>query len=305
MQVLLTGGTGLIGSGVLAALHAAGHRVLALARSDVAEATLRAAGADVVRGTLDDLGILANAARRTDGLVHTASPGDETSGEVDASLVETVLEVLAGTGRPFVHTSGVWTYGSGVLDETTRPSPLPQTAWRLPVDARVRAAAASGVRSVVIAPGIVYGGGRGLAKVIASAPRNPDGALRLPGSGDQRWTTVHTADLGRLYAAALTGAEAGSLYLGVSGQNPTVAEIGAAADRGVGGDGRVRPSSVDETRRLFGPLAEAFGLDQQATGALARAELGWAPEEPSLLEELESGAYASARGAGARSAVPA
>jgi len=103
---------------------------------------------------------------------------------------------------------------------------------------------------------------------------------------------VHTADLGRLYTSALTGAAAGSSYLGVSGQNPTVAEIGAAADRGSGGDGRVRRSSAEETVRLFGPLAEPFLLDQEASGALARAELGWAPVEPSLVE-LESGAYAT------------
>lgn len=292
-HVFLTGGTGLIGSGVLAALLAAGDRVTALARSDRAAATLRAAGAEVVLGTLDDLGILAHAARRAEAVVHTASPGDETSAEVDRAVVETILEVLAGTGKAYLHTSGVWTYGDGTLDEHTPFAPLPSTAWRLPVDARVRAAATEGVRTVVIAPGIVHGDGRGLPRLIADGPRTADGALRHPGVGHQRWTTVHTRDLGRLYRLALASAAAGSYYLGVSGHNPTVREIARAADRGSGGAGRAAGCTPAETERLFGPLAAALCLDQRADGRKARRELGWRPTEPTLVAELERGAYAA------------
>jgi nucleoside-diphosphate-sugar epimerase len=294
MHVFLTGGTGLIGSGVLTALLAEGHRVSALARGESSAATLAAAGAQVVRGDLVDLGILAAGARRADAVIHTALPGDDTNAEVDAGVVATVLEVLAGTGKPFLHTSGIWTYGSGVLDEQAPFRWSGVTSWRLPLDARVRAAAASGVRGVVIAPGIVYGTGRGLPALIRDAERAEDGALRVPGSGDQRWTTVHTADLGRLYAAALVEAAPGAYYLGVSGENPTVGEIGVAADRGAGGDGRVRPTSPDEAAQLFGWLAQPFLLDQRADGARARAELGWQPTEPSLVADLEQGSYARA-----------
>ena len=292
MHVFLTGGTGLIGSGVLHALLTAGHRVTALARSDASAAALRATGADVVRGNLTDTGVLATAARAADGVIHTASPGDQSNADADAVVLDAVLPSLSGTGKPYVHTSGVWIYGEGRLDEHTTFSPLDITAWRLPLDARVRTAAGAGVRSVVIAPGIVYGAGGGLPNVIRSAPQSRDGALRLPGSGEQHWTTVHTADLGRLYALALSAAEPGSYYLGVSGQNPTVREIGAAASRGAGGSGRVTASSPEDTVALFGGLAAAFSLDQQADGLKAR-ELGWRPTEPSLLEELESGSYAA------------
>ena len=295
MHVFLTGGSGLIGSGVLRALLADGHRVSALARSESTAGELAAAGAQVVRGDLVDLGILAAGARRADAVIHTALPGDHTNAEVDAGVVGTVLEVLAGSGKPFLHTSGVWTYGSGVLDEETPFSWTGMTAWRLPLDARVRASAADGVRGVVIAPGIVYGTGRGLPAVIRDAERTGDGALRLPGSGAQRWTTVHTADLGRLYAAALIEAAPGAYYLGVSGVNPTVREIGVAAHLGQGGDGRVQPSSHEETVRMFGPFALPFMQDQQADGRKARAELGWLPTEPSLVDELTRGSYAPAQ----------
>jgi nucleoside-diphosphate-sugar epimerase len=292
MDVFLTGGTGLVGSAVLRALLADGHTVSALARSDASATALSDAGATVVRGDLGDPAGLAAAARRADAVVHTGTPGDATSAQVDAGVIDAVLGALAGTGKPYVHTSGVWVHGSGEVDEDTPFDPPQLTAWRLPLDARVRAAAADGVRSVVIAPGIVHGSGAGLPSLVRSGPRTDDGALLLPGSGEQHWTTVHADDLGRLYVLALERAEAGSYYLGVSGSNPTVREIGEAADRGAGGEGRVAGSSDEETQDRLGPLAGAFLLDQQAAGTRARSELGWEPTGPTLVDDLTSGSYA-------------
>ena len=291
MDVFLTGGTGLVGSAVLSALLADGHTVHALARSDSSAVALEAAGATVVRGDVDDAALLAAQAGGVDAFVHTAAAADGKDADRDAALLDAVLPVLAGTGKVYVHTSGVWVHGAGQVDEDTPFAPPQLTAWRLPLDARVRAAAADGVRSVVIAPGIVYGRGLGLPTVIRNAPRSADGALLLPGSGDQHWTTVHADDLGRLYVRALTEAAPGSYYLGVSGQNPTVREIGEAAERGAGRPGTVVGSTDADTEARLGLLAGALVLDQQATGAKARAELGWAPTGPTLLEDLETGSY--------------
>jgi len=293
MDVFLTGGTGLVGSAVLSALLADGHTVRALARSDSSAQTLEAAGATVVRGEVEDAALLAEAARTADGFIHTAATADGKDAERDAALLDAVLPALAGTGKPYVHTSGVWVHGPGPIDEDTPFAPPPLTTWRLPLDARVRAAAADGVRSIVIAPGIVHGRGLGLPNVLVQGPRDADGAVVLPGSGDQHWTTVHADDLGRLYARALADAAPGSYYLGVSGQNPAVREIGAAASRGTGGDGAVVGSTNEETETRLGPLAGALDLDQQATGVKARTELGWEPAGPSLLEDLSSGSYAT------------
>jgi nucleoside-diphosphate-sugar epimerase len=260
MDVFLTGGTGLVGSAVLRALLADGHEVHALARSDRSAQALEGAGATVVRGDLDDPAVLADAARSADAFVHTAAGSDGKDAERDGALLDAVLPALAGSGKPYVHTSGVWVHGPGVIDEETPLDPPQLTAWRLPLDARVRAAAADGVRSVVIAPGIVFGRGQGLPNVVTHGPRTEDGALVLPGSGEQHWTTVYADDLGRLYARA-------------------VAE----------GDGRVVGEPDEATEARLGPLAGALLLDQQATGAKARTELGWEPTGPSLLEDLRSG----------------
>jgi nucleoside-diphosphate-sugar epimerase len=293
MNVFLTGGTGLVGSAVLRALLADGHTVSALARSDTSAAALEATGATVVPGDVDDPGTLAAAARAADAMIHTAAGSDGSDARRDAALLDAVLPALAGTGKAYVHTSGVWAHGNGVLDENTPLDPPAITAWRLPLDARVRAAKQDGVRSIVIAPGIVHGDGAGLPNLVRSGPRTDDGALILPGSGDQHWTTVYADDLGRLYALAVANAEAGSYYLGVSGSNPTVREIGEAADRGAGGDGRVVGSSAEETGARLGPLAGALLLDQQAGGDRARRDLGWQPTGPTLTEDLETGSYAA------------
>ena len=210
MDVFLTGGTGLVGSALLTALLADGHTVHALARSDASAQALEAAGATVVRGSVEDTGLLAEAARTADGFVHTAATADGDDAARDAALLDAVLPALAGSNKPYVHTSGVWVHGAGQIDEDTPFAPPALTDWRLPLDARVRAAADDGVRSIVIAPGIVHGRGLGLPNVVKDGPRTEDGALLLPGSGEQHWTTVHTDDLARLYVAALTEAAPGA-----------------------------------------------------------------------------------------------
>jgi nucleoside-diphosphate-sugar epimerase len=287
MQIFLTGATGYVGSSVLTSLLAAGHDVTALVRSDEKAAQVTAAGATPLIGDITDTGLLASAAGKAEAVIHVASPGDATSAEVDAAVVDAFLGALRGTGKTYIHTSGVWIHGSGGdIQESTPFDPPAVTAWRLPLDARVLAAAVEGVRSIVIAPGIVYGHGGGLPNLILHAPRNDSGELLFPGSGEQHWASVHVDDLGPFYLAALEKAPAGSYFLAVSGDNPTVRELALAVSD------KVAPEPVEQTQSRIGALLGALALDQQASGRKARAELGWVPVGPSLLSELASGSYA-------------
>jgi len=281
MPVLLTGATGHVGSAVLDALLAHGHDVVALVRSDAKAQAVSARGARAVVGDLTDTALLERLMLDADGVVHTASPGDATSAEVDGGVVDAAVRALSRGQVPYVHTGGVWIFGAGDdLVETDEPRPLPITAWRLGVEARLRA---STVRSTIIAPGIVHGRGLGIPNVLDGGDE-----VRLVGNGSQRWTTVHADDLAELYVLALERAAADAYHLGVSGENPTVRELGEAAAHG-------RPvvaEDVETTRaRLGAPFADALLLDQRASGRHAREELGWAPTSPTLVEELAAGGY--------------
>ena len=197
------------------------------------------------------------------------------------------IRVLAGTSVPYLHTGGLWTFGtSRDIVETDPHRPLPITAWRVDIEARLRA---SRVRSTIIAPATVYGHGRGIPTVFGD-----EGDVRLIGDGSQHWATVHTDDLADLYVRALDRAAEDEYVIGASGDNPTVRELGEAAARG-------RPvvaETVEDSRnRLGAPFADALLLDQQAAGAHARAAFGWNPSRPKLAEQLARGyTTADARG---------
>ncbi len=286
MDVFLTGGTGLVGGGILRALLAGGHTVHALARSDASAATLRSAGASVVRGELTDTAVIGAAAAAAEATIHAGSPGDETSADTDRGVAEAVA--ASAPDKPYVHTGGVWIFGSGThLTEDGVLDPPALTAWRPAVEKAVLDAGGS-----IVAPGIVYGLGGGLPNLILAGPRTEgdDAALLFPGSGDQHWTTIHTDDLGRLYLAVLAAGPQ-QYVLGVSGENPTVRALAEAASQAAGLAGRVAPEDPDDTAARLGPLAEPLALDQQATGDRARS-LGWAPTGPTLLDELATGSYA-------------
>jgi len=292
MNILLTGATGFIGSSVLPRLLAEGHTVTALVRDDEKAAAVQTAGATPLVGDATDTELVERAARESDGVIHLASSKD-----VDAVLVPAVLAGLAGSGKPFVHTGGIWTYGNS--DDITEHSPVAPpalTAWRAEGEALVLGA--EGVRGTVVVPSIVYGHGKGLPNLIVDAPRGEGTvpALRLIGDGTQHWATVHVDDLAALYVLALEQGTAGSVYIGASGHNPTVRELGEVAAEAAGVAGGVVAESAEETaERLGAGLTEALLLDQQATGSTARIDLGWEPNGPALTEELLVGSYAPAR----------
>lgn len=288
MSILLTGATGYIGTSVLSRLLEEGHDVTALVRDEAKAGTVRAAGATAVVGDATDAELVARLARESDGVIHLASAPD-----VDPVFIPAVLDGLAGTAKPFVHTGGVWTYGSNAdIAEDSPAAPPAITAWRGATEAVVLAA--PGVRGTVVVPSVVYGRGTGLARVIVDAPHGSGDAapLRLIGDGSQHWSTVHVDDLAALYVLALEHGTAGSVYIAASGANPTVRELGEAAAAAAGASGVEAETVAQSQERLGAGLAEALLLDQQARGTKARIELGWEPNGPSLVDEIASGSYA-------------
>ena len=282
MRVLLTGGTGFVGSSVLTALVASGHEVTAVVRSDEAAAKVTAAGAKAVVHALPETEWLAGMLRESDGAIHTATPGDDTGAAFDDSVIDAVITAFAGTDHPYIHTGGVWVHGNGSDITETTPVHAPQiTAWR---EEREKRILGSGVKASVIEPGIVYGYGKGIPNMITGAPRSESGALHLIGTGEQHWATVHVDDLADLYVDVLERGPGGESYIGASGQSPTVREMAQAF---VGPDGALEPESFNATRERLSPaFAEALLLDQQASGEKAKTAFGWNPHRTPLVEEL-------------------
>lgn len=289
MSILLTGATGYIGSSVLPRLLDERHTVTALVRDEAKAAVVRAAGADAVVGDATDAALVTALARESDGVIHLASAQD-----VDPVFIAAVLAGLEGSGKPFVHTGGLWTYGSNAdIAEDSPAAPPAITAWRAANEAAVLAA--DGVSGSVVVPSIVYGHGKGLARVVVDAPRSSGDApaLRLIGDGSQHWATVHVDDLAALYVLVFENGAAGEVYIGAGGENPTVRELGELAAQAAAAPGGVEAETVAESEaRLGAGLVEALLLDQRARGTKARIDLGWEPNGPTLADEIASGSYA-------------
>jgi nucleoside-diphosphate-sugar epimerase len=291
MKVALTGATGFIGSHVLTELQANGHEVTALVRAAVDADALESRGAVPSVVDLYDRPAVGRLLSEADGAIHVASPGDATSADLDSAVVDAAIDAFAGTGKPYLHISGLWIYGSNSAIDEESPIAAPAiVAWREAIDRRVLAA--TGMRGVVIAASVAYGdGGGGVPGVLLGSPRDESGNLVMLGTGRQRWSTVHVADLANAFHRGLEDGSAHGTYVIGDGVNPTVAELTEAAAAAVGAPGAV-PGSDDEARARLGDyFAEVLLLDQATDAARARGELGWQPTRPSLVDEFRSGSY--------------
>ena len=291
MNVVLTGATGFIGSHVLAELYKHGHEVTALVRDDVQADTVAARGATPVVVDLYDRTAVATLLGRADGAIHTASPGDATSANLDSAVVDAVIDVFGGTGKPYLQISGLWIYGANPSITEASPFNAPaMVAWKEPIEHRVLDAA--GMRGVVIVSSVAYGdGGGGIPGLLLGSPRDDAGHLVMLGTGQQHWSTVHAADLADFFRRALENESARGRYVIGSGAHPTVAELTQAAAVAAGAPGAV-PGSDDEARARLGDyFAEVLLLDQGTDAARARTELGWYPSHPSLSDEFRHGSY--------------
>ena len=291
MKVALTGGAGFIGSHVLNELHEHGHEVTALVRDDAQADVVAARGATAAVVDLYDRPAVAKLLGDADGAIHTASPGDDTSADLDSAVVDAAIDAFAGTGKPYLQISGGWIYGSNssITEDSPINAPV-MVSWREPIERRVLGA--NDIRGVVIVSGIAYGdGGGGIPGLLLGSPRDDDGNLIMVGTGRQHWATLHAVDLADFFRRVLEHDSARGRYVVGDGSNPTVAEITDAAAVAAGAPGAV-PGSDDEARARLGDyFAEVLLLDQGTVAAKARSELDWHPSRPSLVDEFRRGSY--------------
>ncbi|CAN5196209.1 SDR family oxidoreductase [soil metagenome] len=296
MHVFVTGASGHIGSLVVRELLDNGHQVTGLARSEDSAAALRAAEAQVVRGTIDDVDILAGAAAQADGVIHLAFKHDfsdyAAAAATDLRAVEAMGAALAGSGKPLVNTSGTAMLATGSSSALgTEDTVVDPSGARAPSEKATIALAQQGVRASVIrlAP-TVHGptDHHGFIPTLIANARETGQALYI-GDGTNRWPAVDNRDAARLYRLAVESASAGSYLHGVADEGVPFREI--AQTIGDHLDVTVVSVSLDQAREQLGFIGWVASLDNPTSSELTQKLLGWTPEHPSLLEDLKAGHY--------------
>jgi nucleoside-diphosphate-sugar epimerase len=294
MKIFITGAAGYIGGSVAYRLLAAGHAVRGLVRKPEQAAGLAALGVAPVTGELDDSTLLADEARRADAVINAASSDHHAA-------VQALLQGLNGSGKAFIHTSGSSVIGDdargdalseNVFDEDTPFIIEPAKRPRHAIDNAVLAAAADGVRSVVLCNAMIYGEGAGLHTQSVQIPtlvqqaRN-SGVVRLVGRGLNRWSNVHIDDVAALYALALAKAPAGAFYFVENGE-ASYADIGAAIARRLG-LGPAQAWSLEHAAAEWSEAAArfSFGSNSRVRARRARRDLDWSPQHGSVTHWIE------------------
>ena len=294
MRVFVTGATGYIGSAVVAELLGAGHEVLGLVRSDEGAASLTAAGASIHRGDLNDLDSLRRGAAASDGVIHTAYNHDFTvsrpeAAQTDRRAIMAMAEVLSGSNRPLVTTSGTGVRAGGRI-ATEDTVPVSDVTGRYANEEAAMTFVERGVRMVVVRfPPSVHGrGDHGFISMIVNIARTK-GVSAYPGEGSNRWPAVHRLDAAHLFRLAVETAPAGARLHGVGDEGVAVRDIAELIGRHL--KLPVTSISREQAGTHFGFLGAFFGLDCPASSALTQERLGWHPVQPGLIADLDEGHY--------------
>ncbi len=296
MRVFVTGATGYIGSAIVRERLAAGHQVVGLARSDTAAAALKAAGAEVHRGSLDDLDSLRSGAAASDGVIHLAFNNlSETTdfaavSQADLRAVETIGAALEGSGKPFVVTSATFLLamlGRLATEEDVSDPAMPRVASE---NAAI-ALAERGVRSSVVRLALSVhdeGDKHGFVPSLIGIAR-AKGVSAFVGDGSNRWPAVHRLDAVRLFRLAAEAAPAGSRLHGVGEEGVPFREIAEAIGRQL----KLPVGSIEasDAGAHFGFLSAFVSADNPTSSALTQQRLGWRPEGPGLIADIEQGHY--------------
>jgi nucleoside-diphosphate-sugar epimerase len=291
MRVFVTGATGFIGAAVVRELNASGHQVLGLCRSDEKASALATAGAEVVRGSLEDLNSLKDGAARSDGVIHLAFNHDFSkyvaNCEDDRRVIKALGSVLAGSDRPLIVTSGTGmantvpgkpaTEDNGVISSDVIPRAASEEA--------AASVAADGVNvSVVRLPQVHDTVRQGLV-TYAIAMAREKGVCVYIGDGHNRWPAAHVLDTARLYRLAIEKAEPGAKYHAVAEEGVPVRDMMEVIGRRL--NLPVKSIAPEEAEAYLGWLAMFASHDVPASSEQTRKRLGWQPTGPGLIADLE------------------
>jgi nucleoside-diphosphate-sugar epimerase len=299
MRIFLTGATGQVGSAALDALLRGRHHVTALVRTPQKAEHISQGSATAIVGDLSVPPTYAAAVEESDAIVHCAMETGKTATQVDRLAIDVFVDAArqrarAGLSTVLVYTSGVW-----VLGDTTAPAaedaplhPPALVAWRPEHEQLVLAAADATLRTVVVRPGIVYGGPRGIVGDLLKAALN--GLVRVVGEGSNHWPCVYDRDLADLYLRLVNDRTASGLFHANDEADETVTEIVDAIAGHSRNPADVRHVPLKEARAKLGAYADALALDQIVRSPRARA-IGWTPSLRSvagnvarLLEEVRA-----------------
>jgi nucleoside-diphosphate-sugar epimerase len=298
MRVFITGASGHLGSAVIPELIGAGHQVVGLARSDASAAAVEALGAEVHRGSLDDLDSLREAVTTADGVIHLAFKHDEMqAGDLegplgaDLSAIDAMGEAMAGTGKAFVGTSGTIPLAFGGVEGVGTEAVILPAGPRIDAENAVIAFADRGIRSSVVRlPPLVHSqlDLTGYTPALISFAR-AKGKAGYPGDGSNRWPAGHTLDAARLYRLAVEGAPAGSRLHAVGDEGVPLREIAEVIGSNLGvPTGSIAPEEIVD---YFDFLAFFIALDNPASSTLTQELLDWHPTHPGLIDDMNAGHY--------------
>ena len=295
MRVFVTGATGFIGSALIPELISAGHQVLGLTRSEAGAKSLAAAGAEVHRGCLEDLGSLKSGAAMADAVIHLAFNHDFSNlkrhSDDDRKVIETLGEVLAGSDRPLIITSGTGLVRSNTAapaletDEHVSSAEFPRAASEEAADALI----AKGGRVMVMRLPQVHDTSKQGRITHHIQTARQQRRVAYVGEGKNRVSAVHVSDAVRLYRLALEKGQGGARYHAVGEDGVTLRDI--AEMIGAGLKMPVESITPEEAPKYFGLMAHLATIDLAASSALTRQQLGWNPAGPDLLTDLRNMDY--------------
>ena len=296
MRIFVTGATGFIGSRLVPELIGAGHTVLGLTRSEAGAEKLRAAGAEVQYGDLENLDSLREGAAKSEGVVHLAFQHDFSQFlkvcEDDRKAIEAMGEMLLGSKRPFVVTSGTAIAANVDGKPSTEDSPKSSHNPRAASEAAVQVLTDRGVNTSVVRLSQIHDTHKqGLVPYVTAVAREK-GVSVYVGEGGNRWPAAPVTDTARLYRLAVEKAEPGAIYHAVDEEGVSMKAIAEALGRGL----KVPVKSIkpEEVEAHFGWLAMFARLDMPSSSAITRKKLGWKPSGPGLIADLDGMDYSEA-----------